>query len=92
MILAFRITFPESDISVSTREGCEFRDRIVMSAANVISAASKVVPGAYSDEKAKTELGQFHLNDTRTTAEITKRMSEIGLDPVFKDWDASFGE
>ena len=92
MILAFRITFPESDITVSTRENCEFRDKIVLSAANVISAASKVVPGAYSDEKVETGLGQFQLNDTRTIAEITKRMSEIGLDPVFKDWDTAFVE
>lgn len=91
MILAFRITFPESDITVSTRESCEFRDRIVMSAANVMSAASRVVPGAYSDEKAGTGLGQFQLNDTRSMDEITKKMSELGLEPVFKDWDVALG-
>ncbi len=92
MILAFRMTFQESDISVSTRESCEFRDKIVMSAANVMSAASKVVPGAYSEEKVEAGLGQFKLSDTRTIAEITKRMLEIDLDPVFKDWDTAFGK
>lgn len=85
MILAFRIVFPESEISVSTRENCEFRNRIAISAATTLSAASSVIPGGYIN-RDEQDLGQFSLNDTRTVKEMDKDMRKLGLDPVYKDW------
>ena len=88
MILAFRIVFPESEISVSTRETPEFRNRIALSAASLLSAASSVVPGGYSGDS--DDLGQFSLHDTRTAEEMDRELSSLGLDVVYKDWDTAF--
>jgi 2-iminoacetate synthase len=89
MVLAFRIVFPESEISISTRENCEFRDRMALTAASTVSAASSVVPGGYVDAEQR-ELGQFSLNDTRNVNEIVSDLSALGLDVVRKDWDSLF--
>ena len=89
MVLAFRLFFPDAEISISTRESRAFRDRIAVSAATTLSAASKVVPGGYSDE-GDGELGQFSLRDTRSVEEMVGDLSALGLDVVFKDWDAAF--
>ena len=88
MILAFRIVFPESEISVSTRETPEFRNRIALSAASLLSAASSVVPGGYSGNS--DDLGQFSLHDTRTAETMDRELSSLGLDVVYKDWDTVF--
>ena len=89
MVLAFRIAFPESEISISTRENCEFRNRIALSAATTLSAASSVIPGGYV-ERSEQDLGQFSLHDTRTVKEMDKELRKLGLDPVYKDWDSVF--
>ncbi len=89
MILAFRIVFPESEISVSTRESCEFRNRIAPTAASTMSAASSVIPGGYADSDQK-ELGQFSLHDTRTAAMMQSDMKSLNLDVIYKDWDKLF--
>ncbi|MDR1190287.1 MAG: 2-iminoacetate synthase ThiH [Verrucomicrobiales bacterium] len=34
---------------------------------------------------------QFIISDDRSTAEVAARLREIGLDPVWKDWDYAFG-
>ena len=89
MVLAFRIVFPESEISISTRESRGFRDSIAVTAASTVSAASSVVPGGYADAERR-ELGQFSLNDTRSVDEISADLAALGLDVVTKDWDAAF--
>ena len=89
MVYAFRIVFPESEISISTRENCEFRNKTAVNAASVLSAASSVVPGGYS-EKESEDLGQFSLHDTRSAEEMQKELKELGLDVVYKDWDSIF--
>jgi len=89
MALAFRIVFPESEISISTRETREFRDSIALTAASTVSAASSVVPGGYLDAERR-ELGQFSLNDTRGVERVRADLSALGLDVVTKDWDALF--
>ena len=89
MVLAFRIVFPESEISISTRETSEFRNRTAPTAASTMSAASSVIPGGYADED-KEELGQFSLHDTRTAEEMQRDMKQLNLDVVYKDWDKLF--
>lgn len=86
MMLAFRIVFPEADMTVSTRESADFRNRIVMSCAGNISAESKVTPGGYADCGDK-DVGQFMLNDTRSAAQIRKDLKAQGLETVNKYWD-----
>ena len=89
MILAFRIVFPESEISISTRESCEFRNRTAPTSASTMSAASSVIPGGYTDGD-QDELGQFSLHDTRTAEEMQYDMKKLNLDVVYKDWDKLF--
>ena len=48
MMLAFRIVFPQCCMTVSTREPPAFRDRIVLTAADNMSAGSRVTPGGYA--------------------------------------------
>jgi 2-iminoacetate synthase len=33
---------------------------------------------------------QFEISDERSSAEIAQRLKEVGLDPVWKDWDYGF--
>ncbi|OGV34372.1 MAG: thiamine biosynthesis protein ThiH [Lentisphaerae bacterium GWF2_45_14] len=87
MILAFRIVFPEYDMTLSTRENKEFRDRAAITCANNMSAGSLVSPGAYCEPVG--ELGQFSLNDTRTVEEMIRDMRGLGLEPVTKYWDSA---
>jgi 2-iminoacetate synthase len=87
MMLAFRIVFPEYDMTLSTREKKEFRDRAALMCVNNLSAGSLVSPGSYS-EPAKGP-GQFSLNDTRTVDEMIRDMQLLGLEPITKYWDAA---
>ncbi|HCE45573.1 MAG TPA: 2-iminoacetate synthase ThiH [Lentisphaeria bacterium] len=90
MMLAFRICFPECDITVSTRENCEFRNGIVQNCANLMSAGSSVVPGGYASPE-KGELGQFGKRDVRSVKTVKNDLKKIGLEAVFKDWDKCLG-
>ena len=51
-------------------------------------AESKVNPGGYHTYPQALE--QFTVSDERTAAEINRRLKELGREPVWKDWDASF--
>ena len=86
MMLAFRIVFPESDMTVSTRESADFRNRIIKTCTGNISAASKVTPGGYANVEEK-DVGQFMLTDTRTVEEIKDDLTTNGFETVSKYWD-----
>ncbi len=90
MMLAFRICFPECDITISTRENCEFRNRIVQTCANLMSAGSSVVPGGYASPD-KDILGQFDKRDIRSVKQVEKDLGKLKLEAVFKDWDKCLG-
>ena len=53
-----------------------------------MSAQSKTDPGGYYTYPQSLE--QFHVSDERTAVEIDRRLRELGREPVWKDWDASF--
>ena len=53
-----------------------------------MSAASRVNPGGYHTYPEALE--QFSVSDERTADEIDRRLQELGRQPVWKDWDASF--
>ena len=86
VMLAFRIVFPQCCMTVSTREAPVFRDRIVLSAADNMSAGSKVTPGGYAVD-ARADVGQFELSDGRPPAEVYAAIRANGQDVVFKTWD-----
>ncbi|MBQ6915181.1 MAG: 2-iminoacetate synthase ThiH, partial [Kiritimatiellae bacterium] len=86
MMLAFRIVFPQCCMTVSTRESPDFRDRIVLTAADNMSAGSRVTPGGYASAR-KTETAQFTLADARSPAEVFAAIRANGQEAVFKTWD-----
>lgn len=86
MMLAFRIVFPQCGITVSTREPPDFRDAIVQTAADNMSAGSRVVPGGYA-VRTDGDVAQFTLSDARSPAEVFNAIRANGQEPVFKYWD-----
>ena len=53
-----------------------------------MSAESKTEPGGYFTYPQALE--QFAVSDERTAMEVCQRLKELGIEPVWKDWDASF--
>ncbi len=49
----------------------------------------KAVPVIVSEGEFATE--QFEISDERSAAEVAERLRQLGLDPVWKDWDAGLG-
>lgn len=85
---AMRIFDHDVDISYSTREPQFIRDNMCTLGVTTMSAESKVNPGGYYTYPQALE--QFTVSDDRTAAEINCRLKELGREPVWKDWDASF--
>ncbi|MFQ3671178.1 MAG: 2-iminoacetate synthase ThiH, partial [Verrucomicrobiia bacterium] len=49
----------------------------------------KAVPVIASEGEFATE--QFSISDERSAGVIAQRLRELGLDPVWKDWDVALG-
>lgn len=87
LMCAYRICFPDAEISLSTRESAGFRDKAMMLGLTTMSAGSRTNPGGYGISKA--ELPQWEINDSRSPAEIEEKIKQNGYDPIWKDWDAT---
>lgn len=86
MITAYRIFNENVEISLSTRESPQFRDRLLKLGITSMSAGSKTEPGGYTiDDDA---LEQFEINDNRTPIEVASMIRSQGFEPVWKDWDS----
>jgi 2-iminoacetate synthase len=91
LILALRLCFPDSGLTLSTRERPELRDSLIPLGITQISAGSKVNPGGYGEAAgpaASTE--QFEVADSRSAGEMADALRKMGFDPVWKDWDRGF--
>ena len=58
-----------------------------------MSAGSKTEPLGYTlgaEEAKDSNARQFEIVDNRSPKEISKRLGDLGYDPVFKDWDKGF--
>jgi 2-iminoacetate synthase len=93
LISAMRLFLPDANLLISTRESKDFREKSVFAGINQMSAGSKTSPLGYTSsaspgDSAFTE--QFEIIDDRSPMEISKRLYELGYDPVFKDWDKGF--
>ncbi len=90
LMCAFRIFAPDVELSLSTRESAFFRDHMIPIAINNVSAGSKTQPGGYANHE-QSELEQFELQDNRTPKQLAQAITDAGLQPVWKDWDAYLG-
>lgn len=88
LTFAMRIFDHDVDISYSTRETPYIRDNMATLGVTTMSAESKTDPGGYCTYPQALE--QFHVGDERTAVEVFNRLRELGREPVWKDWDASF--
>jgi len=105
LICAFRITFPHVGIVMSTREPAALRDVLAPLGVTLMSAGSHTEPGGYTGQgrqnlhlsvrgrqQATSEDAaepQFAISDDRSAAEVASRLGAMGLEAVWKDWDAS---
>jgi 2-iminoacetate synthase len=105
LLCALRVTFPQVGIVVSTRETAALRDAVAPLGVTMMSAGSHTEPGGYTgqgrDNLHQTVRGhqvaaageaaeeQFAISDTRSAGEVANRLRQLGLDPVWKDWDSA---
>lgn len=87
VITAFRIYLNDVGIVLSTREKKELRDNLAGLGITQMSAGSRTNPGGYTLHANSCE--QFEVEDTRTPAEVSRKLASLGYDPVFKDWQTS---
>ncbi len=85
---AMRIFDHDVDISYSTREPEFIRNNMCTLGVTTMSAESRVNPGGYYTYPEALE--QFTVSDDRKVDEIVRSLKERGIEPVWKDWDASF--
>ncbi|MBO5255298.1 MAG: hypothetical protein J6B07_05675 [Opitutales bacterium] len=52
-----------------------------------MSAFSSTQPGGYANRSSSGE--QFHIDDGRTPKEFAQALQKMGIEPVWKDFDAS---
>jgi 2-iminoacetate synthase len=90
LVLALRIVYPDLGITVSTRESAHLRERLCLIAATQLSAGSRTAPGGYRSPGSAAD--QFRIFDERTPDSVAQSLHHLGLDPVWKDWDAGFLE
>lgn len=88
LTFAMRIFDHDVDISFSTRETSRIRDNMATLGVTTMSAESKTEPGGYYTYPQALE--QFHVTDERTAVQIEKALKNVGVEPVWKDWDSSF--
>ena len=88
LTFAIRLFDPDVDISYSTRERAGFRDHMATLGVTTMSAASRTEPGGYATHPQALE--QFEVSDPRSAEEVAQALRRMGVEPVWKDWDAGF--
>lgn len=89
LIFAYRIACPDLGVNLSTREPAKLRDGLVQCGVTHMSSEAATDPGGYSAAEDDHEGKQFEITDTRKSHEIEAMLMAGGLEPVWKDWDAS---
>jgi len=85
LVCAWRMVFPEIELSLSTREPAILRNNLVKLGITSISAASSTRPGGYAEPTDKAALAQFDINDNRSVAEVVDMVKSAGMEVVWRD-------
>lgn len=88
LTFALRIFDHDVDISYSTREPAAVRNNMASLGVTTMSAESRTDPGGYCRKPLSLE--QFSVSDSRTAREVERDLRALGLEPVWKNWDAVF--
>lgn len=89
LICAWRLVFPEIELSLSTREPAGLRDHLVKLGVTSMSAASSTRPGGYAEPNDHEALAQFDIDDARSVPQVTEMIKAAGLEVVWKDHELS---
>ena len=87
---ALRLLLPDAGLVLSTRERPAFRDGLARICITHMSAGSRTEPGGYGRPEGAGK--QFFVEDTRPPGEVARRLLDLGVEPVWKDWDPAFAE
>jgi 2-iminoacetate synthase len=90
-VFALRICLPEIPLVLSTREPRHIRDGLAGLGISKMSVASKTTVGGYSDD-SEDSTEQFEISDERNIPDFCEMLRAKGLEPVFKNWDATYRE
>lgn len=90
LVCAYRLCFPEVELSLSTREPAELRNQLVKLGITSLSAESSTQPGGYLHPD--TELVQFEISDERSTTEVYEMLKAQGIEAVWHDWSIAFSQ
>ncbi len=85
LICAYRMFDENVELSLSTRESSQFRDKLIHLGITTMSAGSCTKPGGYANNEKALE--QFTVNDDRSPAEVEAKIQAEGYEVVWKDWD-----
>jgi len=89
LIAAIRLTLPDAEIVVSTRESAALRDRLIPLGVTRMSAGSKTSVGGYRDG-ALASGRQFAVHDSRSPKVVARAIENAGREAVWKDFDEGF--
>lgn len=79
-LLFLRLKFPRAELTVTTRERAELRDRSLALGVTKLSAGVSTAPGGYGQSDDATP--QFSIHDERSFAEVAQAVRASGLEPV----------
>ncbi|MEI8217271.1 MAG: [FeFe] hydrogenase H-cluster radical SAM maturase HydG [Eubacteriales bacterium] len=88
IVTIIRLSVPYTGIILSTREGGDFREKVIAVGVSQISAGSCTGVGGYVEEyeaveKSKLDTKQFEVEDHRSPLEILKNLCEDGYIPSY---------
>lgn len=87
LVAVLRISVPYTGIILSTREPASLRNELFNLGVSQISAGSKTSVGGYKQAfnrvEKEEEIGQFSLNDCRSSGEVIKDLIKMGFVPSF---------
>lgn len=79
-LLYLRLKFPLAELTVTTRERADLRDRTLALGVTKLSAGVSTAPGGYGQSDDATP--QFSIHDERSLAEVADAVRACGLEPV----------
>ncbi|MBU1137532.1 MAG: 2-iminoacetate synthase ThiH [Proteobacteria bacterium] len=85
VMTALRLFMPRAGVTISTREGAQFRDNILPLGVTTMSAGASTAVGGHSRQDADST-SQFDISDERNVPEMVEALKGLGYQPVYKDW------
>jgi 2-iminoacetate synthase len=82
-MLFLRLKFPAADLTLTTRERPEIRDRLIPLGVTKVSAGVTTAPGGYTRGN-KAGAIQFHISDPRSLAEMVDVIHHHGRTTVYE--------